>query len=272
MIRNIIFWIITILITLASVVYQRSTGPTYPLRGEATIGSETVKYKLLRTYDGPDDAEISIDDKSGNLKGLFSYKRYKSHDEWTVVEMKHQGGKLLAYLPHQPPAGKVMYEITLSDGVNNVKITEEPAILRFKGFVPAGILIPHIILMFLAMLLSTRTGIEALSKGSQTFSFAVLTAVSLIGGGLILGPIVQKYAFGDYWTGWPAKGFSTFGDLTDNKTAIAFLFWPIAIYRLWKNKENRGWALVASVVMLLVYLIPHSTLGSEIDHTNPTGQ
>jgi hypothetical protein len=272
MLKNIIFWIITIVITLASVVYQRSTGPTYPLKGEATIGSETVKYKLLRSYDGPDNAEISIEEKSGKLNGTFSYKRYKSHDEWTETEMLHQGGKLVAYLPHQPPAGKVMYEITLSDGVNSVKITEKPVILRYKGAVPAGILIPHIILMFLAMLLSTRTGIEALTKGRHTFSFAVLTAVTLIGGGLILGPIVQKYAFGDYWTGWPAKGLFTFGDLTDNKTAIAFLFWPIAIYRLWKNKENRGWALVASIVMLLVYLIPHSTMGSEIDHTNPAGQ
>ncbi len=270
--RNTIFWIITILITLASVVYQRTTGPTYPLSGKATIGSETIKYKLLRTYDGPDNAEISIIDASGKLNGEFSYKRYKSHDEWTTVPMTHQGGKLVAYLPHQPPAGKVMYEITLSDGVNSVKITEKPVVLRFKGAVPSGILIPHILFMFLAMLFSTRTGIEALAKGKNTFGLAVLTTAFLVVGGLILGPIVQNYAFGDYWTGWPVKGIFKFGDLTDNKTAIAFIFWPIAIYRLWKNKENRGWALVASIVMLMVYLIPHSTLGSEIDYTNPSGQ
>ncbi len=270
--KSTFFWIITIIITLASVVYQRGTGPTYPLKGEATIGSDHVKYKLLRSYDGPDNAEISIADESGKLNGIFTYKRYKSHDDWTSVNMAHQGGKLVAYIPHQPPAGKVMYEITLSDGISSVKITEEPVVLRYKGAVPAGILIPHIILMFLAMLLSTRTGIEALTKGRHTLSLAILTTVTLIGGGLILGPIVQKYAFGDYWTGWPARGIFKFGDLTDNKTAIAFIFWPIAIFRLWQNKENRGWALVASVVMLLVYLIPHSTLGSEIDHTAQTGQ
>jgi hypothetical protein len=270
--KNLTFWIITVVITLASVIYQRTTGPTYPLSGKATIGKETVKYKLIRTYDGSDNAEISINDKTGNLNGIFSYKRFKSHDEWTEVEMTHQGGKLVAYLPHLPPAGKVMYEITLSDGTNSVKITEEPVVLRFKGAVPAGILIPHILFMFLAMLLSTRTGIEALAKGKQTLGLAILTTAFLIAGGLILGPIVQKYAFGDYWTGWPAKGIFKFGDLTDNKTAIAFVFWPIAIYRLWKNKENRGWALVASIVMMMVYLIPHSTLGSEIDYTNQPGQ
>jgi len=270
--KNLYFWIITIIITLLSVVYQRATGPTYPLRGKVTLGSETVKYKLLRSYGGPDNAEISINDPNGKLNGTFTYKRYNSQDEWNKVPMTHQGGKLMAYIPHQPPAGKVMYEITLTDGNSSQKITEKPVVLRFKGDVPAGILIPHIILMFLAMLFSTRTGIEALAKGSKTLSLAVLTTIFLIGGGLIFGPIVQKYAFGEYWTGWPLKGILKFGDLTDNKTAIAFLFWIIAIYRLWRNKNYKGWALIAAIVMLLVYLIPHSTLGSELDHTNPSGQ
>jgi hypothetical protein len=186
--------------------------------------------------------------------------------------MIHQGGKLVAFIPHQPPAGKVMYEITLTDGTINQRITEKPVVLRFKGDVPSGVLIPHVLLMFMAMLFSTRTGIEALTKGSKTLSLAVITTILLIGGGLIFGPIVQKYAFGEYWTGWPLKGIFKFGDLTDNKTAIALFFWIIAIYSLRKNKDKRGWALVAAIVMLLVYLIPHSMLGSELDHTNPSPQ
>ena len=137
--KEIIFWLITIIITLASVVYQRSTGPTYPLKGEVNIGSEIIKFRLLRSYGGPDNAEISIDEPSGKINGTFTYKRYKSLDEWTEVPMIHQGGKLVAYIPHQPPAGKVMYDITLTDGVNTQKITEETVVLRFKGDVPAGI-------------------------------------------------------------------------------------------------------------------------------------
>ena len=58
-----------------------------------------------------------------------------------------------------------------------------------------------------------------------------------------------------------------FGDMTDNKTAVAFIFWLVALYMLWKNPEKRGWALVAATVLFLVYMIPHSMLGSEIDHT-----
>ncbi|MDD3742714.1 MAG: hypothetical protein PHX54_03725, partial [Lentimicrobiaceae bacterium] len=99
-------------------------------------------------------------------------------------------------------------------------------------------------------------------KGLKTFKLSWLTLIFLFIGGLVFGPIVQKYAFGAYWTGFP------FGyDLTDNKTAIAFVFWAWAVYKLWRNPEKHGWALLASIVLMLIYIIPHSTLGSEIDHT-----
>ena len=91
-------------------------------------------------------------------------------------------------------------------------------------------------------------------------SYTVATIFSFLLGGLILGPIIQLYAFGALWTGWP------FGhDLTDNKTLASFILWIIAVWRLRKNPNARGWVLVASLGLLAVYLIPHSVLGSEID-------
>ncbi len=260
--KNFTAWILAIIVTLSLVVYQRMTGPTHPIKDKVIINGETFKYKLIRSYGGPDDAEIVINDPDNLIDGTITYKRYKSYDEWSTVPLRHQGGKLIASIPHQPPAGKVEYSITLTDGTNEYQLSEKPVIIRFKGDVPAYILIPHILLMFMAMLFSTRTGIEALLKGPRTLKYSIWTALLLTGGGLILGPIVQKFAFGAYWTGWP------FGhDLTDNKTALAFIFWIIAIYKLSRNRENRKWALIAAVVMTLVYLIPHSVLGSEIDHT-----
>ena len=86
-------------------------------------------------------------------------------------------------------------------------------------------------------------------------------------GGMILGPVVQKYAFGAFWTGWP------FGyDLTDNKTLIMWIVWVFAALVLWKRRTPRDWAargavLVAAVVMMVVYLIPHSLRGSELDYS-----
>lgn len=260
--KNALRWIIALLITLGAAYYQRVTGPTQPLTGTKEIGAEKLKYKLIRTYGGPDDAEIAINDENMLFEGSLRFKRYKSFDEWTSMSLKHQGGKLVGYLPHQPPAGKIEYYVIIYQGNKQISLTDEPVIIRFKGDVPAGVLIPHIILMFLAMLFSNRTGIEVLAKGNNTFKLSWLTLIFLFTGGLIFGPVVQKYAFGAYWTGFP------FGyDLTDNKTAIAFIFWAFAVFKLWRNPNQRGWALLASVILMLIYLIPHSTLGSEIDHT-----
>jgi hypothetical protein len=36
---------------------------------------------------------------------------------------------------------------------------------------------------------------------------------------------------------------------------------------LFQNKSHRAWVIVASVVLMLVYMIPHSLMGSEIDFT-----
>ena len=263
--KSYILWIAAFILTITSAIYQRTTGPTYPISGKVEVGNQTIKYKLIRTYGGPDNAEISINEPTGKITGTFKYKRFKSYDEWTEVVMVNMGGKLVAYVPHQPPAGKVEYYISLTDGKNVVQITEEPVVMRFKGHVPGVVLIPHILLMFLAMLFATRTGIEAVVKGNRTFSLSIYTSVFLLIGGLILGPIVQKFAFGAYWTGWPVGT-----DLTDNKTAVAFLLWVLAVYKLWKDREKRGWALVAAIVLLLIYLIPHSMMGSEIDHTIQT--
>lgn len=89
-----------------------------------------------------------------------------------------------------------------------------------------------------------------------------ITIITLFIGGLILGPVVQKFSFGVYWAGWP------FGsDLTDNKSIVAFLFWIIALIAQYRNRGKKSWTIVASVVLIIVFLIPHSVLGSEIDYT-----
>ncbi len=88
--------------------------------------------------------------------------------------MKYNGEYLTAYLPHMPPAGKIEYKVELNAGDKRYFLTDVPTVIRYKGAVPAGVLIPHIILMFLAILYSFRTGVEALFKGHRTFLYNCL--------------------------------------------------------------------------------------------------
>ncbi|MCF8219077.1 MAG: hypothetical protein K9I29_03850 [Bacteroidales bacterium] len=260
--KSIFFWILAFFLTIALAGYQRMTGPTYPVSGTVSIADTTVTYELIRSHGGEGDAQVAIPvPENKNIHGSFAFRRYKSYDAWDTIPMQNTGDTLIAFIPHQPPAGKVQYNILLHHNTKTVALKEKPVIIRFKGAVPASVLIPHILLMFLAMLFSMRTGFEALIKGKRTYLYTIITIITLTIGGLILGPVIQKYAFGQLWTGWPVSN-----DLTDNKTLIAFIFWIIAFIVQFRNRNRKGWALVASLILLIVYMIPHSVLGSEIDY------
>jgi hypothetical protein len=255
-------WLLAIVITLGSVVYQRVTGPTHPVRGSVDIDGEEIKFRFLRTHETTGDAEMRIA-ASNDVRGEIKWRRFKSHDEWTVDTLNRDGADLVISIPGQPSAGKIIYEVALTDtsGARH-PLTEEPVIIRFKDPVPGYILWPHIVLMFAGMLLATRTGLDAVARGRNTYRFALVTSVLIFLGGLVFGPIVQKFAFGAFWTGWPVGH-----DLTDTKTAFAMLFWLVALWRGRDQRKGRFWLIVAALVTLLVYLVPHSVLGSELDYT-----
>ena len=260
--KNSFMWVLAVILTVGIAIYQRTTGPTWPVSGEVTVGNENVAFKLLTSHGGAGGAPVSVTVGDKSVVGEVTYKRYKSYDKLTTVPMQRKGDTLVMKLPHQPPAGKVEYTVTLRRGDKAYKLTGEPVVLRYKGAVPLGILIPHIFFMFLSMLFGMRVLLEIITGGDKTAYLAKLITITVFVGGLILGPIVQKYAFGAYWTGWP------FGhDMTDNKTIFMFIFWAIAWWRLKKNPLNKVWPLIAVIVMFAVYLVPHSTLGSEIDYT-----
>ncbi len=267
--KTIIAWLIAFVLMSLLAIYQRTTGPTYPKRGSVEVGGSTVNFSMPRSFGGPGDADIRIEIPDKSIKGQLVYRRYKSYDDWSTQEMKLEGNELVAYLPHLPPAGKMIFEVFLEKGADKQKITAEPVILRFKGSVPDFVLIPHILLMFTAMVFSLRAAISGIYKWESTFTFTKFTLIFFAMGGLIFGPIMQLYAFGYLWTGWPVADGSfnliKFGDLTDNKTLIGIVTWLIAYIQIRRNRNAKYWAIAAAVVLIGVYLIPHSALGSEID-------
>lgn len=262
--KSLWLWILAIILAVSVMVYQRMTGPTTPVRGSVEYLGQTVKYKMLRTWGGSDGARIEVNTSDPDAAGIVQYRRFRSNDEWQVLVLKNSNGALTATLPALPPAGKMMYQVYLIEKNKQVALTEEPVVLRYKGEVPSWVLIPHVIFMILSMIISIRAGLEAIKRRKQLVSLTFWSMITLLAGGLILGPIVQKYAFDAYWTGWP------FGhDLTDNKTALSFILWVVAYFIIRRNPQKRGWVLAACILQLAVYLIPHSVLGSEIDFTQP---
>lgn len=258
--KSVIAWALAVIITLSAAYYQRKTGPTYPKKVNTELNGKMFSFQLPRSHNSNADCQIKLE-LPVNIEGKVFYKRLNTKDNYDTVLFIREGDYLTASLPKQDPAGKLQYFIELTDGVNNRYIEKNSnVVIRYKGEVPAYVLIPHILLMFLAMLFANLTGLMAIFKSKSTLLYSKITILVLFIGGMILGPIVQKFAFGEYWTGIP------FGwDLTDNKTLIAFLFWVIA-YILFKKTKKFTYIVVAAIIMLIVYSIPHSLFGSELNY------
>lgn len=263
--KSILLWILSAVLMVSMVFYQRLTGPTHPVHGTVTLNSNEIDYKLPRSHsgDGSELIRIDVPDKSitGNMQTSILQRDGKKRfwSNWNTEEMKRTGSELTGNIPTQPPAGKVKYIIHLKDqNGNTVNLTKKPPVIRFTGAVPSAILITHILFMFAALIFSTKAGLDALFKADNMYRTSLTACISLFIGGMILGPIVQEYAFGAYWTGWPISS-----DLTDNKTLIAVVMWIIAVFRLRKDPNARGWVAAASLVMMAVYLIPHSILSAQ---------
>lgn len=252
-------WILAFIITLASAVFQRLTGPSYPKHYVTLLDSTAIEVVLERSHGGINDHPVSVTVHDANVTGRVEWKRYNTNDAVVSVPMTMRDGALTALLPAQPPAGKLHYTVYMTDGKQTFSAS---TVIRFRGEVPAAVLLVHIGAMFIGMLLSARTGLEVFAKEPSLKKLTNMTFAVLTFGGMIMGPMVLKYAFNEWWTGFP---FGT--DITDNKTLITFLVWGITAIMVRRSAAPKRWVLAASIITLLVFLIPHSLWGTELDYS-----
>lgn len=280
--KTFLFWLLAFVITISAAIYQRKTGPTYPKK--ATVSANGVSYplKLVRSLGLDEEPVVKLGINDSTVKAKIYFRRYLSGSEFQSADFQFKSKPIhsfvmnkvfhltkeegfFAEVPKQPAAGKIEYyfEITDRNGTTAC-LKASPVVIRFKGGVPAYILIPHILFMFIAMLFSNLSGLLAAFRVPSFRKYAMWTFGCLMIGGMVLGPLVQLYAFGELWTGIP-YGW----DLTDNKTLIAFAFWVLAI-AMNRRAEKPFYTVLAAVVLLLIYSIPHSLFGSQLDYNTGT--
>lgn len=259
--KRFLIFTLAFAITIFAAIFQRLTGPTHPLQFSYTIDKNQYISKLVRSGNSDKDTKITLN-LPINIIATLHYKKHKVAEDFVAIPFTAiDENKQEAYLPKMPAAAKLEYYIEILDGADTKYFfKDKPVVIRYKDPVPTGILIPHILVMFLAMFFSNLTGLQALFHVPSFKRNITVSVALLFVGGLILGPIVQKYAFGDFWTGFP-KGY----DLTDNKILIAFVTWLVAFF-VNRKKQRPAIAIFAAFVTIIVFSIPHSLLGSELDY------
>jgi len=282
-VKRILPWALAAALTLACFAFQNRTGPTYPLEGTFPTAKGEVAFKFLRSEEIGTGLQIMLRDPvPSGVSAKVRYRRYKSNDGWSETPMvpgafrfSRRGaaeelrgvGATLPSLPER--AGKYEYLVLVDDGSGPRSVTgDRPVYARYKAPVPRAVLLVHILVVFLSMTLALRTGMQALA-GGEPGGLVWATIGSLVLGAFVLGPVVQKYAFGVWWSGVP------FGyDWTDNKVLVELLAWlgAAAAVRLSRNPRTvRAAVIAATAVTLAVYFIPHSIFGSEYDYTRGSG-
>lgn len=279
--RNAALWALSLAVTVGCLRYQDTTGPTYPLEGGFATDAGLVRFKFMRSETiGRDLALVLRDPVPSEIRGVVTYRRHKSRDDWTTIPLRrgsfestrrgrketiHGMGALLPSLRER--AGKYEYSVHVDDGTGKSRCLTgiRPVVARYKGAVPMWALALHILAVFASMCLAIRTVLGAMAHGRYR-PLLWATIVSLVLGGFMLGPLVQWYAFGVWWSGIP------FGlDWTDNKVLVGLGFWIAALLKN-RHAHNRRWVYLAGVATLLVYFIPHSIFGSEFDYTTGAGR
>lgn len=261
---SVVLWILAVVLTLFSASWQRRTGPTHPVSGKADVGGRAVSWTFERTHKGAGDQPVRLT-APADVNATLEWRKHGGSPEWTVVPMTRDGDALTAALPWQPPAGVLKYRVIAESGGARVTLPAGQLVtIRYTGEVPAFIMVPHILLMILAMLLSARAGLECFAKAPRLKLFTHWALGVLVVGGMVFGPLVLKHAFGFWWSGWPLGG-----DITDNKTLIALVGWLAAAFAVYRLARPRGWVLTASLLMFLVFLIPHSFRGTGFEDPAP---
>jgi hypothetical protein len=277
---SVLLWLLSAALAVATFFHQNRTGPTYPLRGTVATARGAVAFTFLRSEEIGTGLQIMVKDPVPvGLAGTVKWRRYKSLDAWSQTPMTpgtfrftRRGeaeeirglGVVLPSLAER--AGKYEYFVDLDDGGGPRSVTgDKPIYARYKAPVPRRVLVPHILVIFLSLTLALRTGLQALS-GRPLKGLLWATIASLLLGAFILGPIVQHYAFGVWWSGVP------FGyDWTDNKVLLELAAWGSAALLLPQPRQARLAVLAATLVTLAIFLIPHSVFGSEYDYTRGAG-
>lgn len=281
-VTSVLLWILSILLTIGCFTYQDKTGPTYPLEGDLQTAKGKVHFKFLRSENIGTDLKIMLlDPVPEGITGFVKYRRFRSHDDWSIMPMGKGEFEFTrrgrteavqgwgAQLPNlDVRAGKYEYFVYIDDGeAEPISVTDEkPIYARYKGAVPHLVLLFHILAIFVSMALAIRTTLEAVVDGKFKGKLWA-TLISFLVGAFVLGPLVQWYAFGVLWSGFPF-GF----DWTDNKVLVELVFWLFALYMNRGERRNRWSVYLAGVVTLFVYFIPHSIFGSEYDFRTGTGR
>jgi hypothetical protein len=269
--------VLAVVITLLVVVASRYFGPNRKYTVETRADGLVLSHKAPRsqTGEGPATLELraKLDGRKASDLAVGLKGRVKGESDWerlgvARIETGEEGwDKVFVFeVPPKPYTTRYFYtfEIELPEEGGPLILARadgEPMMVKFKGEVPAWIVIAHILGMFGGFFLLILCAFHSvgLARGREDHLAASRLAwwswILMFLGGVPFGWAMNYYAFDVIWEAFPFGG-----DVTDNKTQIALILWGLVAAGLsWKKGRKSGLiAVVGAILVLAIFMIPHS--------------
>ena len=91
--KTILLWVLAFIITAGSAIYQRLTGPSYPVSGSESIAGAEAVYRFERSHGDDSDHTVRMLMDSTGVSAVLEWKRFKTEDPWTAVAMAYGEGE-----------------------------------------------------------------------------------------------------------------------------------------------------------------------------------
>ncbi len=263
-------YVAALALTILMLGIARRISTRHPTDHSAEAGGITLSHRTVTEDfgDGP-----RIDMKATSTEGLVAIVFYSQVDggPYTADSLSRMPDGFSAILPVLEKGKRWYYHIkAYQSEKERAKFPPGPdQFIKFKGHVPAYILVPHIFCMFATIFFGLLTVISSINavKGKadikQSVRYLLWTVIFAFIGSFPLGYIVAYLAFGQGWSGIPIGW-----DITDNKTVILFLFWLVTFILARKGlkgermviskKAYMSLVLTSLIVTFIAFVIPHS--------------
>ena len=92
--KTVWLWVAAVIITLAAIVFQRKTGPTYPKKVQMQLDTVAVELKLPRSHNTDSVLSIAIPMLSWDWTARLYHRPYPTQTDWLVEPFSPKGNSL----------------------------------------------------------------------------------------------------------------------------------------------------------------------------------
>ncbi len=250
-------WVFTVIVVLGGLIFQRVTAPSYPLEVVREVEGRTIRASLGRSSIGSEGQRVVIEGTSPDWEGDLLWRSVKTGGSFNRDPLRNLGAMRIGTIPPQARGESVEYRIELTIDHSIVRLPVQGTVItRFKGSSPAWVIVGHVLLIYCGLLFGTKAGLDALNLDNRSHLFARLSLLLFIMGGFVFGPLLKWFAYGRLWSG-PPMGT----DSTDIKVLALAVAWTLPVVFRLIHRQARPWILLASLLSILAFLMPHTTLG-----------